>query len=196
MKYLTSISEQELSTCLAQTEDAVSLHQKKWRLQVIAFFCAIALLGSVMLLQTGTVFPGLWFNYSHVIVVAFLLILAVIMFTSVFVGAHLHGEHHEMKDLQGHNEQVNYDIDVHDKGLSVLARSDTSQEKIEYFWATIKKVYLFNNAVMILGYAKAKESLLLPFNEPTLHPAMENLVEEMRMHLPASIFVVGGETGV
>lgn len=192
MKYLTSISEQELSACLAQTEDAVSLHQKKWRLQVIAFFCAIALLGSVVLLQTGKLFPGLWANHSHMVVMGFLLVLAVIMFTSVFVNAHLHGEHQVPKDHQDHNDQVNYNIDITDNGLSVLTVSDTSQEKIQYFWAAIKRVYLFNNAVMILGYAKAKESLLLPFNEPSLQ-AMQDLVEEMRMHLPSSIFVVGAE---
>lgn len=193
MKYLTSISEQELSACLAQTEDAVSLQQKKWRLQVIAFFCAIALLGSVVLLQTGILFPGLWLNYSHVVVIGFLIVLAVITFTSAFVSSHLQGTHHAMKDNQGHNDKVNYDIDVNKDGLSVLSVSAKSQEKTQYFWTTIKKVYLFNNGIMILGYTKAKESLLLPFNQPELRPAMEDLVDELRMHLPDSIFVNGGE---
>lgn len=193
MRYLTTISEQELCVSLVQSEEAVSLHQKKWRLQVIAFFSAILILGGVVLLQTGKLFPGLWTNHSHAVIVGLIIGFVVIIFSSAFISSHLHGEHHAIKTNQMHDYPVNYNIDVSDEGLSVSAISESSQEKTDYGWGAIKKVYLFNNAIVILGYTKAKEFLLLPFNQPELQTAMQNLIEELRAHLPPSIFVLGGE---
>ncbi len=192
MKYLTSISEQELSACLTQASHSVAIQQKKWRLQVIAFFCAIGLLGSMVLLQTGVFFPALWAAHSRIIIIAVLVAFVVIIFTSAFVSSHLHSDSSEIKHEQNDIHTVNYNIDLSDEGVRVSAVSERSQESRQYFWATIKKVYLFNNGIMILGYAKkAKAPLLLPFNESALQPTMQHLVDEMRLHLPASIFVSG-----
>ena len=191
MKYLTSISEQELSAYLIQTEQVVAVQQKKARLQVIAFFCAIVLLGSVALLQMGVIFPALWAVHSHAIIGSVLLGFVAIIFASAFVSSQLHSEQHKIEHDPKDTHKIHYDIDLNDEGLYVTAAAEQSQETTQYFWRTIKKVYLFNHGIMILGYGKAKESLLLPFNEPALQPAMQHLVDEMRMHLPASIFVVG-----
>lgn len=192
MKYLTSISEQELSACLAQATHSVAIQQKKWRLQVIAFFCAIGLLGSMVLLQTGVFFPTVWALHSRMVIVAVLLALVIIIFTSAFVSSHLHSDSSEVKHEQDAVHTVNYNIDLNDEGVRISTVSEKTQESTQYFWATIKRIYLFNNSIMILGYTrKAKASLLLPFNEPASHPAMQHLVDEMRMHLPASIFVSG-----
>ncbi len=193
MRYLTTISEQELSVCLVQTEDAVNLHQKKWRLQVIAFFSAILILGGVVLLQTGKLFPTLWANHSHAVIVGLIIGFVVIIFSSAFISSHMHGEHHTIQNDQTHDYPVNYDIDINDIGLSVSTISESSQEKIDYVWSAIRKVYLFNNAIVILGCAKAKKSLLLPFNQPGVQSAMQNLIDELRVHLPPSIFVLGGK---
>ena len=193
MRYLTTISEQELSVCLVQTKDAVSLHQKKWRLQVIAFFSAILILSGVVLLQTGKLFPTLWANHGHAVIVGLIIGFIVIIFSSAFISSHLHSEHQAIQNDLTHPDPVNYNIDVSDAGLSVSTVSESSQEKTDYGWGAIKKVYLFNNAIVILGYTKAKESLLLPFNQPELQAAMQNLIDELRVHLPPSIFVVSGK---
>jgi ABC-type multidrug transport system fused ATPase/permease subunit len=192
MKYLTSISEHELSACLAQASHSVAIQQKKWRLQVIAFFCAIALLGSMVLLQTGVFFPTVWADHSRIVIIAVLVAFVVIIFTSAFVSSHLHSASTEIKHEQNDSHKVNYNIELNNEGMRVNAVSEKSQESTQYFWATIKKVYVFNNGIMILGYAKkAKASLLLPFNEANLQSTMQHLVDEMRQHLPASIFVSG-----
>lgn len=192
MKYLSSIAEQELSACLAQASHSVEIQQKKWRLQVIAFFCAIVLLGSMVLLQTGVIFPSLWAAHSRIIIITLLVAFVIVIFTSAFLSSHLHSPKYEIKHDQNDNLKVNYNIDLNDDGVSVMTLSEKSQESTQYSWATIKKVYLFDNGIMILGYAKkAKASLLLPFNDVALQPTMQRLVDEMRMHLPASIFVSG-----
>lgn len=192
MKYLTSISEQELSACLAQASHSVAIQQKKWRLQVIAFFCAIALLGSMVLLQAGVFFPTVWVAHSRIVIIAVLIAFVVIIFTSAFLSSHLHSESSEVKHDQNDTHKINYDIELNNEGVRVTAVSEKSQESTHYFWATIKKIYLFNNGIMILGYAKkAKASSLLPFNETALQPTMQKLVDDMRMHLPPSIFVSG-----
>ncbi|MCD6046113.1 MAG: hypothetical protein K0R48_1276 [Gammaproteobacteria bacterium] len=192
MKYLTSVSEQELSACLAQASHSVTIQQKKWRLQVIAFFCAIALLGSMVLVQTGVFFPTVWAAHSRIVMIAVLVAFVVIIFTSAFVNSHLHSVSSEIKHEQNDTHLVNYNIDLNEEGIRVSAASEKSQENTQYFWAAIKKVYLFNNGIMILGYAKkAKASILLPFNGAALQPTMQRVVDEMRMHLPPSIFVSG-----
>lgn len=192
MKYLTTISEQELSACLAQTSQSVATQQKKWRLQVAAFFCALFLLGCMALLETGVLFPKLWAADSRIILIGLLVAFVLIIFTSAFLTSHLHSSSAEIQHDEKDTHQLQYTIDVNNEGIQVSTVSEKSQENIHYFWATIKKVYLFNNGIMILGYAKkAKASLLLPFNETALHPTMQHLVDEMRMHLPASIFVNG-----
>ncbi len=192
MKYLTSISEQELSACLAQSTHSVAIQQRKWHLQIIAFFCAIVLLSSMVLLQTGVLFPTLWAAHSHAIIVGLLVVFFVIIFTSVFLSSHLHSLEQDIQHDPSDTHQINYDIDLNAEGIRVIAVSEKAQESSQYSWDTIKKVYLFNNGIMILGYAKkAKASLLLPFNEAASKPRMQYLVDEMRMHLPASIFVNG-----
>ena len=192
MKYLSTIAEQELFACLTQASQSVAIQQKKWRLQVIAFFCAIVLLGSMVLLQTDILFPSLWAADSRIIIIVLLATFVIVIFTSAFLSSHLHSPKYEVKHDQNDTHTVNYSIDLNDAGVHVVALSEKTQESTQYAWSTIKKVYLFDNGIMILGYAKkAKASLLLPFNEAALQPAMQRLVDEMRMHLPASIFVSG-----
>ena len=189
MKYSTSISEQELSAYLAQTTQVVVVQQKKWPLQIIAFLCAIVLLSGVALLQTQTLFETFWQLHSHGILTIAFIIFALIIFVSAFLQSHLQTPNVEIQDIENVKDSIHYDIDLNAQGVSVIIASRKNQKTMHCLWTIIKKVYVFKDSIMILTTNKSKEQLLLPFHHTNAHQAMSHLLDEMRMYLPASVFV-------
>ncbi len=188
MKYLISISEAELDAQFEKNQEFVMAQQRMWRMQLIAFFAAFLLLAGVAFLQThaGSAHYS-FFSIRH-IVLGLLGLLALLIAGVTFLNSN------KARSLVAYtpsaqDKNIDYDIDLNDSGLSIVKISKDSRETTEYFWTTIKKVYLFNNSIMILGYSKAKEYLLLPFEGPASDQAMQHLVDELQQHLPASIFV-------
>jgi hypothetical protein len=189
VKYSTSISEQELSAYLAQTTQVVVVQQKKWRLQMIAFFCAIVLLTGIALLQTQTLFEAFWQLHKHGILTCAFIIFALIIFISAFLQSHLQTPHVEIQDIEDAKKSIHYDIDLNAQGVSVMIASDKNEKTMHCLWAIIKKVYVFKDSIMILTTNKAKDQLLLPFHHKNANQVMSHLLDEMRMYLPASVFV-------